>query len=158
MSMFIVSNDCLNDVSNLIVKLYPKMDLNVVFKKLLDLNINIFNNKYNANENIDDYLKEWKIIDYSNYVYKDNCGVTKFKSEYWNVQITQLVESFCCYNYQISEPIKYIDGFDNITTYEFVKSIYNNPLINEIIDYINYNGLNEYIEGHNCTVKGVDYR
>lgn len=156
MSMFIVSNDCLNDVANLIVKLNPKMDLEKVFKRLLELNINIWNDKYNENENINEYLKEWKIIDYSDYKINQN-GRIVFKSQYYSVQITQLVESLSVYNYQISEPY-HIKSENDKKTYEFIKSIFENPLITEIIDYINFNGLNEFVENKKCVVKGVDYR
>ena len=144
MSMFIVNENCLNDVANLVVKLNPNMDLKEVFNKLLNLNIEVWNNKYNENVTPNDL--NYKVIDYNNYTYVEN-GMTKFKDEYFNTQITQLVQSLSCYEYQIEE--SYIENLENRFTYSFIKEVYDNPLIKEIIDFINYNDLNSLFSKDN---------
>lgn len=151
MSMYIVSNECLNDVANLLVKIYPYMDLDDVFKRILHLNISVWNNKYGEDVNFSEYLNECKIKDYSKYVYLDDCRVARFRGDYGNTHIIQLVESLRCYSYQIEE--NYINDILDRLTYSMIKELVENPLIVEIHNYIRYFDL----ENHNCRVSMVEW-
>lgn len=158
MSMFIVSENCINDVANLIVKLYPYMDLKDVFNKLIHLNCTVWNEKYGGNESIESL--GYKLIDYSEFSYTNKDGLRKFKDGYYNIQITQLIESLSCYHYQIEE--NYIDNFDDKMTSLLINDLYSNPLIKEIKDFIQYNSLNDvgfYSENDNgrIEIKGVEW-
>lgn len=152
MSMFIVSNNTINDVSNLIVKLYPYMDLNDVFKRILNLNIEIWNRKYNENVKIDDL--NYNVVDYRNYIYKDKYNEIRFKSEYFNTQITQLVESLLCYDYQIESD--YINTLECKFTYSLIRELLENPLIKEIKYLISFNDLVTF-DDENKLICGVKY-
>ena len=135
MSMFIVSENTINDVANLIIKLYPYMDLNEMYYKLLKLNIEVWNNKYNLSDKIEDY--DYKVINYNDYITKDSLKGVRFVDGY--VEITQLVESLKTFNYQIDE--EYIKNLDNRMTYSLIRELLNNPLVKEINDFIKFNGL-----------------
>lgn len=163
MSMYICNENVFNDVGNLIIKLYPYMDLKDVVERLIKLNIEVFINKYENGDKeklckyYDMYINNHDVINYDDeytYIDKYNGGIKRFKDGYFNVQIIQLVESLSCYNYQIEEP--YIKNLDNRFTYAMIKEIYAHPLIKSIKDFIQFNDLNNLYESDlNKSVKCV---